>query len=164
MLKENKVRSIKEASQIFNYQQSQQKTVGLCHGTFDFIHLGHLNHFLEAKSKCDFLCVSITPDIFVSKGKNRPFYKQDQRIHFLNNLEPIDLTVINNQPTAIELIKILKPNIYFKGPDYKNHDEDPTGMIKKEVAALTEINGKFMTTSRKDYSSTEILEKYKGFK
>ncbi len=27
------------------------KKIGLCHGVFDLLHLGHINHFNEAKKK-----------------------------------------------------------------------------------------------------------------
>jgi len=150
-----------KASQIIDELKKENKIVGLCHGTFDFIHLGHLNHFLEAKSQCDFLCVSITPDEYVIKGKGRPFYDQEQRFNFLNNLKPIDLVIINDQPTSVKLIKKLKPSIYFKGPDYKNKDLDPTGMIEHEINSVEEINGIFITTSQKDFSSTQMLKKLK---
>ena len=33
-------------------------------------------------------------------------------------------------------IKILKPNIYCKGKDYKNFEDDITGEIKNELKAL----------------------------
>ncbi len=29
--------------------RSQGKKIGLCHGVFDLLHVGHINHFLEAK-------------------------------------------------------------------------------------------------------------------
>ena len=29
--------------------KDQGKKIGLCHGVFDILHIGHINHFLEAK-------------------------------------------------------------------------------------------------------------------
>ena len=34
--------------------------------------------------------------------------------------------------TKLVLSKFLKPDIYFKGPDYKDQKKDPTGNIKKK--------------------------------
>ena len=41
----------------------------LVHGCFDFFHLGHLHHLIEAKALGDILIVSITSDEFVKKIK-----------------------------------------------------------------------------------------------
>ena len=40
------------------------KKIILCHGSFDLIHPGHLNHFEEAKKFGDILVVTITADNF----------------------------------------------------------------------------------------------------
>ena len=48
----------------------------------------------------------------------------------------VDYAIINNNPTAVNLINILKPNIYCKGPDYKKNSSDNdshlvTGLIHR---------------------------------
>ena len=45
--------------------KNKKKTIGLIHGVFDVIHVGHINYFKEAKSKVDKLIVSVTSDKFV---------------------------------------------------------------------------------------------------
>ena len=40
--------------------KKQGKKIVLCHGSFDLVHPGHLNHFQEAKSYGDILIVTIT--------------------------------------------------------------------------------------------------------
>ena len=44
------------------------KKIVLCHGVFDLIHIGHINHFKKAKSFGDYLIVSITSAKFIKKG------------------------------------------------------------------------------------------------
>ena len=46
--------------------KSSGKKIGLCHGVFDLLHIGHINHFLEAKKHCDILVVSLTKDEFMN--------------------------------------------------------------------------------------------------
>lgn len=157
----NKKVSIIKAAKIIQEKKDQNFSVGLCHGTFDYIHLGHIQHFQEARSSCDYLCVSITPDKYVIKGKGRPFYTETERVEFLKAISYIDLIIVNEQPDSVQLIKTLKPSIYFKGPDYNNKSLDPTGMIEKEVQSVEVVNGKFQTTSLKNFSSTEILSRLK---
>ena len=42
------------------------KKIGLCHGVFDLLHLGHINHFNEAKKNCDILISKICKLYFFS--------------------------------------------------------------------------------------------------
>ena len=61
----NKIKNIEEIKKILN---RNKKKVVLCHGTFDLLHLGHINHLSEAKNFGDILVVSLTSDKFVNKG------------------------------------------------------------------------------------------------
>ena len=45
----------------------------MVHGVFDIIHFGHILYFEEAKSKVDYLIVSITSDRFVNKGPENQY-------------------------------------------------------------------------------------------
>ena len=78
-----------------------------CHGTFDLIHPGHLRHFQEAKSLGDILIVTITPDRFVIKGKDRPVFGEELRAESIASLEYVDFVSINDEPTAIKLLKVV---------------------------------------------------------
>ena len=60
-----------QISKKFNNLRKNNKIV-LCHGVFDLVHTGHLNHFKSAKKYGDILVVSVTPAKFVQKGLNRP--------------------------------------------------------------------------------------------
>ena len=54
----------------------------------------------------------------------------------LSELESIDYVVANKWPSAEEIIKIIQPDVYCKGPDYKNHSDDITGKITEEESAV----------------------------
>ena len=108
------------------------KTV-LCHGVFDVLHYGHLLHFHSAKKNIDKLIVSITPDKFVNKGPDRPFFNGDLRAKMIAELDIVDLVIINDTATAIEVIKKVKPSFYAKGSDYLDSKNDLTGNIDREI-------------------------------
>ena len=55
--------------------KKQRKKILLVHGVFDFIHLGHIDHFNEAKRYGDILFATVTSDRFVKKGFNKPYFK-----------------------------------------------------------------------------------------
>ena len=68
-----------------------------CHGVFDLLHIGHLKHFKSAKKYGDILIVSVTPDKFIQKGFDRPYFNSEQRMESLASIEVIDFVVLNKQ-------------------------------------------------------------------
>ena len=157
-----KIISISQAKNLIIKNKELQMQVGLCHGTFDFIHLGHIRHFKEAKDLCDILFVSITPDRFFAKERVHPLYNENERAEFLSCIDCIDYVLINNDADAISLLKEIKPHFYFKGPDYKNYEDDPTGKIILEAEAIKSANGDIVFTSSKEFSSSKIINRYLG--
>ncbi len=73
----------------------------LCHGVFDLVHPGHLEHLRQAKKWGDILVLSITADKFVNKGPNRPYFSQDQRAMFLAAFEMISFVYISESDSAL---------------------------------------------------------------
>ena len=132
-----------ELNKIVLSLKKNKKTIGLCHGVFDLLHYGHILHFEVAKDKCDFLFVSITSDQFIKKGPNRPIHSQFERLHFLKNLKFVDFAFIATGESAVDSINLVKPDIYFKGNDYKNNFTDKTKKIFLEIKAVKKIEEKF---------------------
>jgi rfaE bifunctional protein kinase chain/domain len=145
---------------IINFKINKKKRIVLCHGTFDLIHLGHLRHFSEAKKYGDILVVTVTADKYVSKGLNRPFFSTIQRMESLSHISDIDFISYVDSPDAVDLIKYLKPNIYCKGPDYKNFKNDTTGKIYQEMKALKSVGGILKVTTAETFSSSKILNEH----
>lgn len=131
--------------------------IGLCHGVFDLLHHGHLQYFKESKKNCDLLIVSLTADKYINKGPGRPYFNLYQRKKMLEELKTIDFVIPSNFKTSVELIKKIKPNYYFKGPDYKNHKKDISENILREMKAIKSVGGKFVTTTGKIYSSSKLI-------
>ena len=121
--------------------------IGLCHGVFDILHVGHVNHFQEAKKKVDILIVSITADKFVNKGPNKPYSSSENRAKILTSINHIDYVFINNSHSAEKVIKNLSPNFYFKGKDYIS--KDITGNLKLELKELKKNKGKIFIQKQK---------------
>ena len=40
---------LEKLSKILNKKKTEGKKIVLCHGVFDLLHFGHINHFREAK-------------------------------------------------------------------------------------------------------------------
>ncbi len=134
-----------------------KKKIVLCHGVFDLVHLGHIKHFKSAKKFGDFLIVSITTNKFINKGPGRPIFDQNQRLEYLKELKIIDEVIISNKESAEDVIKIVKPDFYVKGPDYKINSKDKTQNIKKEKTLVERYGGKIKYTADLTFSSSNII-------
>ena len=140
--------------------KKNKKIIGLCHGVFDLIHIGHINHFKSAKKKCDYLIISVTKDEFIKKGYNRPLFNQTQRLDFLKSLSFVDEVYLCKSQSAEDSIKKFKPNFYFKGPDYKNNSLDLSKKIYLEKKLTKKFGGVVVYTDDVKFSSTRIINKH----
>jgi len=155
-----KIKNLEDLKTIAADLKLKGKKVVHCHGVFDLLHIGHIKHFEEAKSFGDVLVVTITPDEFVHKGPNRPAFTTALRLEALAALESIDFVSANEWPIAVDTIKMILPDIYCKGPDYKDHKDDVTGKIDDEEKAVKSVGGKIMYTADITFSSSNLLNKF----
>jgi rfaE bifunctional protein nucleotidyltransferase chain/domain len=130
------------------------RTVGLCHGCFDILHIGHVRHLTAAKEQCDLLFVSITGDRFINKGPDRPIIPQEERAEVLGSLRVVDGVLINQAPSSVGLLTLLRPNYYFKGQEYVDLD-DPNFLNEKAVGASVGVEVRH--TFEKVCSSSKII-------
>jgi D-beta-D-heptose 7-phosphate kinase/D-beta-D-heptose 1-phosphate adenosyltransferase len=89
-------------------------------GTFDILHVGHIQLLQYAKSLGDVLIVGIDSDDRVAnlKGPSRPINREYERWMLLSQLKPVDVAIIFD--TDEELIDLIKDcDIMVKGSDYK---------------------------------------------
>ena len=139
-----KIINFSDIEEIVKIQKKKGKKIIHCHGVFDLLHIGHLKHFETAKKQGDILIVSVTPDQYIDKGFNRPFFKNQQRLEGLSSIADINYVVLNNSSTAVNIINKIKPNFFCKGPDYKNQKDDITGQIKNEISAVKKMVEKLL--------------------
>ena len=140
--------------------RAQGRKVVLCHGVFDLLHIGHIRHFEEAKSFGDVLVVTITPDRYVNKGPHRPAFTETLRAEALSALDCVDYVAINRWPDCVETIKLVQPDVYVKGSEYKDHENDITGKIVDEEAAVKAVGGRVAFTEDIVFSSTNLINNH----
>jgi D-beta-D-heptose 7-phosphate kinase/D-beta-D-heptose 1-phosphate adenosyltransferase len=100
--------------------RKQGLRVGFTNGCFDILHPGHVKVLTAARGACDRLIVGLNSDASVKrlKGEGRPVQNQRARAEVLAALEAVDLVVIFEQDTPIELITQIRPSVLVKGGDY----------------------------------------------
>ena len=140
--------------------RGQGRRIVHCHGVFDLLHVGHLRYFEEAKAMGDVLVVTLTTDRYVNKGPHRPAFTEQLRAEVLAGLGCVDFVAINPHPTAVEAIRLLKPDVYVKGPDYAEKTKDVTGKILEEEEAVKSVGGRLAFTSGDTFSSTRLINQH----
>ena len=153
----NKIKTLNNLQKIIKSKKKLGKKIVHCHGVFDLLHVGHIKHFKEAKKLGDLVVVTITSDKYVNKGPGRPVFNERLRAEAIAALEYVDYLAINNAPSAVNVIKKIRPNIYCKGPDYKISRNDISGQIKKEIKIVKRFKGNIVFTKDITFSSSSLL-------
>ena len=160
MTKHNKILKLEDLAKEIAKLKKQGKTIAQCHGCFDLLHPGHIMHFKSAKQKADIVIVTVTPDHFVNKGPGRPVFNEQLRMESIAALESVDYVALNRWPTAVETIKLLKPDFYVKGPDYKDRSKDLTKGILDEEKVVKSVGGEIYITEDITFSSSNLINSF----
>ena len=100
--------------------REQGRRVVLANGCFDLLHRGHVALLEAARLEGDVLIVALNSDASVErlKGPGRPHIPQAERAEVLLALEPVDRVVVYDEPTPLETIRALLPDVLVKGEDW----------------------------------------------
>ena len=96
------------------------RRVVLTNGCFDLLHPGHVTLLEAARCQGDVLIVALNSDVSVRglKGEGRPLIPEAERAEILLALEPVDRVVVYGEPTPLEVIRALLPDVLVKGADW----------------------------------------------
>jgi D-glycero-beta-D-manno-heptose 1-phosphate adenylyltransferase len=102
-------------------------------GVFDILHRGHVTYLAQARALGACLIAGVNSDASVrtlGKGDDRPINTQADRMALLAALESVDWVLGFEQPTPIEVIEALRPDILVKGGDYQMERLPETALVK----------------------------------
>jgi len=103
----------------------------LVFGTFDRLHLGHLNFFKQAK-KYGFLFIVVARDQTVKEIKGRwPRQNEKKRMTAIEKIGLAKKVLLGNLENPYLIIKKIKPNIICLGYDQKSFTKDLPDKIKE---------------------------------
>ncbi len=106
--------------------------IGFTNGCFDLLHPGHVALLRQAKAACDRLVVGLNSDASATrlKGPTRPVQSETARAAVLASLAAVDLIVIFEEDTPIELIRAMRPQLLVKGADYRLDEVVGADLVK----------------------------------
>lgn len=156
----SKIRTVDELGEIARAAQQGGKTVALAHGVFDLVHMGHVRHLEAARREADVLMVTITADRYVNKGPGRPIFGENMRAEMLAAMAYVDWVAVNHGPSSETVLDSVRPDVYIKGSDYENPDDDITGRINDEREAVERHGGRIVFTKDITFSSSSLINRY----
>ena len=89
-------------------------------GCYDLLHPGHLKTLEASRALGDRLIVAINTDAGVRsmKGPDRPITPEAERAEVLDALQFVDAVTFFGEPTPLEIITALQPDVLVKGADW----------------------------------------------
>ena len=117
---DRKVASLEEALERVAEWHRRGLKIGFANGCFDLIHPGHVRLLSEARNACDRLIVALNTDASVKrlKGPSRPLQNEMARATVMASMSPVDLVMLFDEDTPLEMIQALRPDVLVKGSDY----------------------------------------------
>jgi D-glycero-beta-D-manno-heptose 1-phosphate adenylyltransferase len=135
-----------------------KRSLVFTNGVFDLLHPGHVDVLLAARRQGDALAVGVNSDASVRrlKGPTRPVRTENERALLLASLSMVDVVVVFEQDTPLELIRALEPDVLVKGGDYS----EASVVGAPDVRAR---GGKVVIVPlTPGHSTTAIVEKLRG--
>ena len=162
-----KLATTSEAIQKMELWRLKNDKIVFTNGCFDILHAGHVTYLAQAAALGNKLVVAVNTDSSVKrlgKGDDRPVNSEDARAFVLSALGFVDIVILFDTDTPLEIIEALKPDVLVKGADYDPNETDPTS--KKYIVGSDIVNqygGKVEAISLVDgFSTTGIINRLKG--
>lgn len=156
----SKIVGLEDLAQAMAGLSCQGMVTGLAHGCFDLLHLGHVRYLAQARERCGFLAVTVTPDEFVRKGPHRPVFPEEQRAEVLAALNMVDAVAVNRWPTAVETLALLRPARYFKGQERRAELDDRATSMHAEALACRKGGGEIVFIDDLVFSSSSLAMRF----
>lgn len=125
-------------------------------GVFDIMHRGHVTYLAQARALGASLVVGLNSDTSarrLGKAPDRPLNNEGDRACVLAALESVSLVTLFDEATPLELLKLVRPDLYVKGGDYDVEQLAETALVRTwggDAKALPFVEG---------YSTTVLVER-----
>lgn len=142
-------------AQVLTEHRRRGETVVFTNGCFDLLHPGHLKLLEFAQNQGDVLVVAVNSDASVRglKGAGRPVLAEEARTQVVAALGAVDYVTLFAEPTPLETIRMLRPEVLIKGEDWKEK-----GVVGREF--VESYGGRVVLAPlASGYSTTDIIQR-----
>jgi D-glycero-beta-D-manno-heptose 1-phosphate adenylyltransferase len=155
---ESKIISREQGAALVEEWHAQGQQVVFTNGCFDLVHLGHIDYLEKARNLGDRMVLGLNTDASVNrlKGPQRPVVNEYARARLMASLQFVDAVILFDEPTPLELIQSIRPDILVKGDDYTVDTIVGADFVLNNGGAVKTIS------LVKGYSTTSLIEKIKS--
>jgi D-beta-D-heptose 7-phosphate kinase/D-beta-D-heptose 1-phosphate adenosyltransferase len=152
-----KLRPIDSLLEELSRHRKRKEVIVFTNGCFDIVHKGHIELLKLCRQQGDIVVVGLNSDSSVRaiKGPERPINNQHDRAAVLAAMESVDYVTIFEEPSVLNLVKTVKPDVLVKGADWGRN-----GVVGREF--VESYGGKVVLAPIVEgKSSTATIEKIK---
>ncbi|MBL8159433.1 D-glycero-beta-D-manno-heptose 1-phosphate adenylyltransferase [Candidatus Saccharibacteria bacterium] len=122
--------------------KAEGRKIVFTNGCFDILHGGHVQYLQQAKARGDILVVALNSDESVArlKGPQRPVNTLVERARVMAGLGAVDIVTAFTQDTPVDLLEVVRPDIYVKGGDYKREDLVEVPVVERHGGTVEILN------------------------
>lgn len=155
-MSKNKIKGPKSILALVREVRRSGKRIVFTNGCFDLLHLGHVRYLQRSRKMGDFLIVGLNSDRSVRrmKGEGRPIQPERNRKEILAALECVDAVVVFNEPTPIQLIQAVCPDVLVKGAHWPRNQIVGADFVESHGGVVRRIR----ITDEKLASTTGIIK------
>ena len=131
------------------------KTV-ITYGTYDLLHLGHINLLRRANKLGDYLIVGLSTDEFNAIKRKKAYHSYEERKAILEAIKYVDLIIPekNWEQKRNDIIRY-KVDIFVMGSDWEGKFDDLSDLC--EVKYLPRTEGISTTKIKKDLQAAKAV-------
>jgi len=128
-------------------------------GVFDILHRGHVSYLAQARALGASLVIGLNSDASargLGKGPDRPLNAEADRACVLAALESVSLVTLFDEATPVELLRLVRADLYVKGGDYDMETLEETRLVRSwggEALAIPFVDG---------YSTTALVRRIRA--
>ena len=128
-------------------------------GVFDILHRGHVSYLAQARALGASLVIGLNSDASarrLGKGPDRPLNAEADRACVLAALESVSLVTLFDEQTPVELLKLVRPDLYVKGGDYDIETLAETAVVRSwggDARSIPFVDG---------YSTTALVKRIRS--
>src|SRR5688572_18799379 len=108
--------TLQTAAAIVAREKALGRTVALCNGAFDLLHVGHLRYLQGARDIADVVVVAVNSDrsVRAAKGPARPVVPEAERLELVAALRCVAYAFLFDTDTVDPVLRALLPTYHCK--------------------------------------------------
>jgi len=153
----NKIFEITDLKERIRKYQNGNKTVVICYGIFDVLHIGHIRYLKQAEQLGDVIMVVLASDKTLTL-QDKTEYDETIRAEAVAHLDWIDAVSVNTCRDWETMMRELRPDVYARG--FESVQETGQEGQPALQALLSELGITYTVVKENTFSSTAQINRY----